>query len=75
MPDDFYQVARSAFDLLYAEGATHPKMMSIGLHCRIIGKPSRAAALRQFLDYVKARPNVWFARRIDIARWWLEKHP
>jgi len=72
-PDDFFQVARNAFDLLYEEGATHPKMMSIGLHCRIIGKPSRAGGLRKLLAYVKEQPDVWIARRIDIARWWLEK--
>ena len=73
-PNDFYQTARSTFDQLYEEGATHPKMMSVGLHCRIIGKPSRSAALRQFLAYAKSKPGVWFTRRIDIARWWLEKY-
>ena len=50
-------------------------MMSVGLHCRIIGKPSRAAGLRQFLEYATSRPNVWFARRIDIARWWMKNYP
>ena len=74
-PNDFFESARNSFDTLYREGATHPKMMSVGLHCRIIGKPSRSAALRQFLEYVKKRPGVWFARRIDIARWWLDKYP
>ena len=75
MPEHFYEVARGTFDLLYKEGASHPKMMSVGLHCRIIGKPSRAAGLRQFLEYATSQPNVWFARRIDIARWWLENYP
>ena len=74
-PSDFYETAANTFDLLYREGATHPKMMSVGLHCRIIGRPSRAVALRQFLEHGRGRPDVWFARRIDIARWWLEKYP
>jgi len=74
-PDDFFQSARNCFDTLHREGSTHPKMMSVGLHCRIIGKPSRSAALRQFLEYAKEKPGVWFARRIDIARWWREKYP
>ena len=72
---DFFESARNCFDMLYQEGATHPKMMSVGLHCRIIGKPSRAVALRQFLEYAKDKPGVWFPRRIDIARWWLYKYP
>ena len=74
-PNDFYDAMRNTFDLLYEEGATHPKMMSIGLHCRIVGKPARAAVLKQFLEYAASRPDVWFARRIDIARWWLDKYP
>jgi len=74
-PNDFFESARNCFDTLYREGATYPKMMSVGLHCRIIGKPSRAAALRQFLEYLKSKPDVWVARRIDIARWWLEHYP
>ena len=74
-PDDFFQTAKNSFDQLYREGATHPKMMSVGLHCRIIGKPSRTVALRQFLEYAKGIPGVWFARRIDIARLWLDKYP
>ncbi len=74
-PSDFFEAARSCFDTLYQEGDTHPKMMSVGLHCRIIGKPSRAAGLKQFLEYANSKPGVWFARRIDIARWWMEKYP
>ena len=59
-----------AFDLLYQEGKQQPKMMSIGLHTRISGKPGRAADLARFLDYVCARPGVWVTRRVDIARHW-----
>ena len=50
-------------------------MMNVGLHCRIVGRPSRAAALRDFLEYATGVPGVWFARRTEIARWWLEKYP
>ncbi len=74
-PSDFYETARNTFDQLYREGKTHPKMMSVGLHCRIIGKPARAAVLRQFLEYAKSKPGVLFTRRVDIARWWMEKYP
>ena len=74
-PEHFFQVAKASFDQLYEEGATHPKMMSVGLHCRIIGKPSRASALDQFLKYASEKEGVWFARRLDIARWWKENHP
>jgi peptidoglycan/xylan/chitin deacetylase (PgdA/CDA1 family) len=74
-PSDFYETARNTLDLLYEESATSGKMMSVGLHCRIIGKPSRAAALKQFLEYATQKPGVWFTRRIDIARWWMRKYP
>jgi allantoinase len=74
-PSDFYEIMRSAFDRLYQEGAKQPKMMSIGLHCRMVGRPARAVALQQFLEYAKSKPGVWFPRRIDIARWWMEKYP
>ena len=74
-PEHFFQVAKASFDQLYEEGATHPKMMSVGLHCRIIGKPSRAHALDQFLKYASEKEGVWFARRLDIARWWKEHYP
>ncbi len=73
-PSDFYETMRNTFDRLYYEGATHPKMMSIGLHCRIAGRPSRAVALQQFLEYAKGFSNVWFTRRVDIARWWLQNY-
>ncbi len=71
----FEEYMRCAFDCLYAEGATVPKMMSIGLHCRIGGTPARSRALVNFLTYARSRPDVWFARRMDIARYWLEHRP
>lgn len=70
--EQFYQYLKDSFDLLYAEGATHPKMMSVGLHCRLVGRPGRAAALARFLDYVVAKQQVWLARRIDIANHWIK---
>jgi putative urate catabolism protein len=73
--DDFYAYLRDAFDTLYEEGKTSPKMMSVGLHCRIVGRPGRIAGLRKFLEYIKTKPNVWICRRIDIARHWYAKHP
>ena len=74
-PGHFFENAKACFDVLYEEGATHPKMMSMGLHCRIIGKPSRSQGLAQFLKYASEKEGVWFARRIDIARWWKEHYP
>ena len=74
-PDDFLSYMRNAFDRLYHEGATHPKMMSIGLHCRIAGTPARSVALQKFLEYAKKKEGVWFPRRIDIAEWWLQQFP
>ena len=74
-PSDWLEVAKNTFDLLYLEGATHPKMMSVGLHCRIMGKPARASALKQFIQYAKSKSDVWFARRIEIARWWKANYP
>lgn len=73
--NDFYTYLKDAFDVLYAEGETSPKMMSVGLHARLAGKPGRIAALARFLDYVKSHDRVWICRRIDIARHWLEHHP
>jgi len=72
--DQFFTYLRDAFDVLYAEGETAPKMMSVGLHCRLVGRPGRAASLARFLDYVQQRERVWFCRRIDIARHWHEHH-
>jgi peptidoglycan/xylan/chitin deacetylase (PgdA/CDA1 family) len=61
--------------MLYAEGARAPKMMSIGIHCRLAGRPSRAATLARFLDYVKSKPKVWVATRKEIAQHWMKVHP
>jgi putative urate catabolism protein len=73
--EQFFSYLRDAFDSLYEEGETQPKMLSIGLHCRIVGRPARIAALKRFLEHVSAHERVWVARRIDIARHWLAVHP
>ncbi|HWL79963.1 MAG TPA: allantoinase PuuE [Roseomonas sp.] len=73
--DGYTQHLRDAFDFLREEGRTAPKMMSVGLHCRLVGRPARAAALARFLDHVVACPDVWVATREEIARHWLEVHP
>jgi peptidoglycan/xylan/chitin deacetylase (PgdA/CDA1 family) len=73
--DGFFSYLKDAFDVLYAEGATHPKMMSVGLHTRLVGRPGRARALERFLDYILGFPDVWIARRIDIARHWIATFP
>ena len=72
--DQFFTYLKDTFDVLYREGRTHPKMMSVGLHCRLVGRPGRSAALERFLDYVQGRPDVWVCRRIDIARHWHAHH-
>ena len=72
---DGYTIVRDAFDMLYREGATQPKMMSIGMHCRLLGRPGRIVALQKFLDHVARHDKVWVARRIDIARHWKAHHP
>ncbi|MEC8890112.1 MAG: allantoinase, partial [Chloroflexota bacterium] len=74
-PSDFLETLTNTFDLLYEEGLENPKIMNIGLHCRIAGRPSRASVLKQFLAYVGDKPNVWFARRDEIAKWWLKNYP
>lgn len=74
-PDAFEEHLRYTFDRLYQEGATSPKMMNIGLHMRVVGHPGRAQALYNFIAYAKSHPNVWFARRIEVARHWMEHHP
>jgi putative urate catabolism protein len=74
-PSGYYEYLKDAFDVLYAEGKTHPKMMSVGLHTRLAGRPGRAAALGRFLDYICGRDDVWIARRVDIARHWIAHHP
>jgi len=73
--DQFYAYLKDSFDTLYAEGATAPKMLSVGLHCRLVGRPGRAAALGRFLDYVAGHDKVWVATRLDIARHWIRRHP
>jgi putative urate catabolism protein len=73
--DQFFAYLRDAFDLLYGEGETAPRMMSVGLHCRLVGRPGRAAALARFLDHVMAHDKVWVCRRLDIARHWHAQHP
>jgi peptidoglycan/xylan/chitin deacetylase (PgdA/CDA1 family) len=73
--EQFFSYLKDSFDLLYAEGASYPKMLSVGLHCRIVGRPGRAAALARFLDYVQSHRDVWLCRRIDIARHWHARHP
>ncbi len=73
--DQFFTYLKDSFDTLYAEGESGaPKMMSVGLHCRLAGRPGRAAALARFLDYVKSKEKVWLTRRIDIARHWIMHH-
>jgi peptidoglycan/xylan/chitin deacetylase (PgdA/CDA1 family) len=71
----FYQYLRDAFDVLYAEGADSPRMMSVGLHCRLVGRPGRAAALAHFLDYVQGHEKVWITTRKEIALHWRAQHP
>ena len=74
--DQFFAYLRDSFDVLYAEGCDGaPKMMSVGLHCRLAGRPGRAAALLRFLDHVQKHDDVWITRRIDIARHWRKTHP
>ena len=73
--DDFFTFAKDQFDMLYEEGARQPKMMSVGLHFRLIGHPARAVGLRRFLDYVQGFGDVWMCRRLDIARHWIATHP
>jgi putative urate catabolism protein len=74
-PSGFFEYLKDAFDVLYAEGESSPKMMSVGLHARLAGRPGRAAALARFLDYIGGRDDVWIARRVDIARHWIATHP
>lgn len=71
----FLQYLKDSFDVLYAEGATSARMMSVGLHCRLSGRPGRFAALKAFLRYARSHDDVWFCRRIDIARHWQKFHP
>ncbi|MBW8189787.1 allantoinase PuuE [Neiella marina] len=72
--DQFYTYLKDSFDALYAEGSSAPKMMNIGLHCRIIGRPARIQALERFIQHVMAHPDVWICKRVDIAKHWHEHH-
>ncbi|WP_043994473.1 allantoinase PuuE [Moritella sp. PE36] len=73
--EQFFQYLKDSFDTLYAEGATTPKMMSVGLHCRLVGRPGRIASLKRFLDYLKQHDDVWLCTREQIANHWIENHP
>jgi putative urate catabolism protein len=73
--EQFFQYLKDAFDLLYTEGETHPKMLSIGLHCRLIGRPARIKALQRFIDYVLSHQRVWLCTREAIAEHWLATYP
>jgi peptidoglycan/xylan/chitin deacetylase (PgdA/CDA1 family) len=73
--DQFYGYLRDAFDVLYAEGEHTPRMMSVGLHCRLVGRPGRLAALARFIEHTRRFDHVWYCRRIDIARHWRAVHP
>jgi len=73
--EQFFTYLRDAFDVLYAEGAERPKMLSIGMHCRLLGRPGRINGLRRFLDHVERHDRVWVCRRVDIARHWIARHP
>jgi allantoinase len=73
--DHFFAYLRDTFDVLYAEGADRPKLMSVGMHCRLLGRPGRFRALQRFLDHVQAHERVWICRRVDVARHWKERFP
>ncbi len=72
--EHFFNYLKDSFDALYEEGKTNPKMMSIGLHCRLIGRPGRIQSLKKFLDYVKKHQDVWICKRIDIAKHWIKNY-
>lgn len=73
--EQFFTYLKDAFDVLYAEADTTPRMLSIGLHCRLVGRPARIAGLARFLDYIQGHDRVWICRREDIAKHWIERHP
>ncbi len=73
--DEFFEYLRDAFDVMYAEGEERPAMMSIGMHCRLLGRPGRFRALQGFLDHIEKHDRVWVCRRVDVARHWIEHHP
>ena len=72
--DHFYTYLKDSFDALYEEGKTNPKMMSVGLHCRLVGRPGRIQSLKKFLDYVLKFEDVWICKRIDIAKYWIKNY-
>ena len=72
--DHFYNYLKDSFDALYEEGKTSPKMMSVGLHCRLIGRPGRIQSLKRFLDYVLQFDDIWICKRIDIAKHWIKNY-
>ena len=72
--DQFYNYIKDSFDALYEEGKTSPKMMSVGLHCRLVGRPGRLKSLEKFLDYVLKHDDVWICKRIDIAKHWINNY-
>ena len=72
--DHFFTYLKDSFDTLYEEGKTNPKMMSVGLHCRLIGKPGRIQSLKNFLDYITKQEGVWVCKRIDIAKHWIKNY-
>jgi len=72
--DHFFTYLKDSFDSLYEEGKTNPKMMSVGLHCRLIGKPGRIQSLKRFLDYILRHEDVWICKRIDIAKHWIKNY-
>ena len=72
--DHFFTYLKDSFDALYEEGKTSPKMMSVGLHCRLIGKPGRVQSLKKFLNYILKHKNVWVCKRIDIAKHWIKNY-
>lgn len=73
--EEFFHYLRDSFDVLYAEGGERPAMMSIGMHCRLLGRPGRFLALQKFLDHLEKHDRVWVCRRVDIAKHWAQKHP
>ncbi|NBT54558.1 MAG: allantoinase, partial [Betaproteobacteria bacterium] len=73
--DPFFQYLKDTFDVLYAEGLERPAMMSVGMHCRLLGRPGRITALQRFLDHIGQHDRVWVCRRIDIAKHWRATHP
>jgi putative urate catabolism protein len=73
--DHFFSYLKDSFDALYEEGKTNPKMMSVGLHCRLVGRPGRVQSLKRFLEYVLSHEDVWICKRIDIAKHWIKNYP